>query len=67
MANHFQEYMSFNEKNWTIETEIKKRVNKEALYNWAISKTDTRLPKYEKPQKLKLTAGVFNMCRQLLP
>lgn len=52
-----------NTKNWSIQQAIKNRVDIEDRYSWAISNINTELPKYEKPPRIKLTAGVWNMVR----
>lgn len=41
--------------------------DRRAEIEWAKKEEKIVLPKYEKPKKVKLTAGVYNMVRQLLP
>ena len=48
-------------------SDIMNLVNKEALLSWSKSENPP-LPKFNlRVERLKLTAGVFNMCRQFLP
>lgn len=39
--------------NWSLKQCILDRVNKESLYEWAITPTKIEIPKYEKPKKSK--------------
>lgn len=41
--------------------------NLEALKAWGNTPNDTRLPKYEKPKVQPLSAGIYNLVRQILP
>ena len=53
--------------NWSIQNEVKKQVNKEANYEWAKEQIKTFLPKYTRPKIEPLSAGLYNMLRQILP
>jgi hypothetical protein len=57
----------FNPYNWSIQNEIQKRVNLEAEKEYSANPTRPTLPSYQKPKVAPLTAGVYNMVRQLLP
>ncbi len=59
--------MTFNTKNWNIQDEIAKRAKKESDYLWSISNTNVELPKYEKVARVPLSAGLYNMLKQILP
>ena len=55
-------------KAWSLKWEIEKRAQLESLVEW--SKTlEVPLPKYEKEHKKvePLSAGIYNLVRQLLP
>lgn len=38
-------------------------VDREAEIDWSLKEEKVVLPKYEKPPRIKLTAGVWNMVR----
>lgn len=46
---------------------IQDRVNKEALQEWALRNEKVSLPAYQKSKKVKLTAGLYNFLREMLP
>ncbi len=51
--------------NWSVQNEILKRAQRESNHEW--SKTETPpLPHFEKPPKIKLTAGLVNFAKTLL-
>lgn len=58
---------NFNYKNWSIQQEIKKRVNMEALVEWAQNYKPMKIPKVKKVEKVEFTAGVYTFLRELLP
>lgn len=51
--------------NWSVQNEIRKRAQREADYAWAISNTNTELPKYETPkvEKNKRAWGLLMALR----
>lgn len=59
---------NWNPKNWSMRDEILNRANKEANYKWSKSPA-IPIPKFpiQKVEKIKLSAGVFNLVRQMLP
>ena len=53
-------------KPFDLKNIIKQRVNREAEVEW--SKTQTpESPKFTKPETIPLSAGVYNLVRQMLP
>jgi hypothetical protein len=55
-----------NIHNWSVQQAIQDRVRKEDVYAWSQRKENRYLPKYEKPQKVQFTAGIYNFIRQVL-
>lgn len=54
-------------KTWSVRSEIVKRVNDEAEYNWGKTR-NPELPKYEKKQKQKWSiTSLTAFARELLP
>ncbi len=53
--------------NWSIKNEIAKRANRESDYEWAQKKERTPFPPFKKPKREPLSAGVYNLVRNLLP
>ena len=49
--------------NWSIQSEIQKRAQKESEVEWATSNTDPKLPKYEKPRHQKFVAVLYNFIK----
>lgn len=54
-------------KPFDIRQVIQERVNREALETWAKNSETLPLPRYEKQVIPKLTGGVWNMVKQMLP
>jgi len=52
---------------FSIQEVIKQRVNKEALYAWATKQEVIPIPKYQKPKVIPLSAGIYNLVKQMLP
>ena len=53
-------------KPWTIQQEIKKRVQKESTYAWANTPEDRTPPKVES-KRIPKSVGLWNIIRQLAP
>lgn len=58
---------NFNFKNFSIQQEILKRVQREDMIQWSISNTNLELPKYEKPFIKRNSVGWLNLLRELKP
>lgn len=55
-----------NHANWSIQSEIVKRVQLEDRHNWALKEEKIELPKYVKPKKVEYNAGVWNFVKGIL-
>ena len=54
---------SINSRN---EQAIKSLVNLDALREWGLNREITPIPTFEKPKKIKLSAGVVNLAKTLI-
>jgi len=53
-------------KPFDLKNIIKNRVNREAEVEWSKNQT-IESPKFTKPERVPLSAGVYNLVRQMLP
>jgi hypothetical protein len=58
--------IKMNTKDFNLKQVIQDRVNLEDRWAWANRKEEVTLPRYEKPQKVEFTAGVYNFIKGTL-